>query len=33
MIVLFVIITQDKNIYKNYDQFFQLWLEREVLKV
>lgn len=24
-------ITQDKNIYKIYDQFFQLWLEREVL--
>ena len=25
-------ITQDKNAYKIYDQFFQLWLEREVLK-
>ena len=24
-------ITQDKNVYKIYDQFFQLWLEREVL--
>ena len=25
-------ITQDKNAYKIYDQFFQLWLEREILK-
>lgn len=25
-------ITQNKNTYKVYDQFFQLWLEREVLK-
>ena len=24
-------ITQDKNVYKIYDQFFQLWLEREML--
>lgn len=25
-------ITQDKNVYKVYDRFFQLWLEREMLK-
>lgn len=24
-------ITQDKNVYKIYDKFFQLWLERQVL--
>lgn len=24
-------ITQDKNVYKIYDKFFQLWLEREML--
>lgn len=25
-------ITHDKNVYKVYDRFFQLWLEREMLK-